>query len=340
MKLLKLCGVLVAVVAFSSSAFGVISLVYEEGPLKGQALNPASLVELTWKIGDFDIGTGYAVPGAPVGYSGNPGGAGIAGAVTTLDGLGASPSGALPLGLYAGANGNLEDTWGIGRITRIEAPSGAAVWTPAGKGHELNAIFFGEQDIFIEALGGGDIRIDGVNFRIEIYSGPLFLDATGGTAVRTAANTYPTVNLEGQTLELSMVSLPGFINAPGVGAGLATEFESRFNFTSNTGEGDAWLEITGGAAAGQFDHDPYTSANAAALAWNPLADITADIQLAFDADPNDGGVVPPNPIGDWLVESDDPMKMVGTNVPEPLTMLGLFMGLGGVGAYIRKRRMA
>jgi hypothetical protein len=29
-----------------------------------------------------------------------------------------------------------------------------------------------------------------------------------------------------------------------------------------------------------------------------------------------------------------------SNVPEPLTMLGLFMGLGGVGAYIRKRRMS
>ena len=27
-------------------------------------------------------------------------------------------------------------------------------------------------------------------------------------------------------------------------------------------------------------------------------------------------------------------------VPEPLTMLGLFMGLGGVGTYIRRRRMA
>lgn len=27
-------------------------------------------------------------------------------------------------------------------------------------------------------------------------------------------------------------------------------------------------------------------------------------------------------------------------VPEPMTMLGLFLGLGGVGAYIRKRRMA
>ena len=27
-------------------------------------------------------------------------------------------------------------------------------------------------------------------------------------------------------------------------------------------------------------------------------------------------------------------------VPEPLTMLGMFLGLGGVGAYIRRRRQA
>lgn len=32
--------------------------------------------------------------------------------------------------------------------------------------------------------------------------------------------------------------------------------------------------------------------------------------------------------------------LVPTVIPEPLTMLGLFMGLGTVGAYIRKRRMA
>jgi len=30
----------------------------------------------------------------------------------------------------------------------------------------------------------------------------------------------------------------------------------------------------------------------------------------------------------------------GGLIPEPVTMLGLFLGLGGVGAYIRKRRMA
>jgi hypothetical protein len=29
-----------------------------------------------------------------------------------------------------------------------------------------------------------------------------------------------------------------------------------------------------------------------------------------------------------------------TAIPEPLTMAGLFLGLAGVGGYIRKRRMA
>jgi hypothetical protein len=41
------------------------------------------------------------------------------------------------------------------------------------------------------------------------------------------------------------------------------------------------------------------------------------------------------------VAVDYEIDAIETNtVPEPLTMLGMFLGLGGVGAYIRKRRMA
>lgn len=42
------------------------------------------------------------------------------------------------------------------------------------------------------------------------------------------------------------------------------------------------------------------------------------------------------PSGDYQIHDLE----TGGNVPEPLTMLGMFLGLGGVGAYIRKRRMA
>lgn len=49
-----------------------------------------------------------------------------------------------------------------------------------------------------------------------------------------------------------------------------------------------------------------------------------------------------NETGDSQYNADDEYPGDGEyqNVPEPLTMLGLFMGLGGVGAYIRRRRMA
>ena len=41
-----------------------------------------------------------------------------------------------------------------------------------------------------------------------------------------------------------------------------------------------------------------------------------------------------------LVLANGDIAKMDLAVPEPLTMLGLFMGLGGVGAYIRKRRMS
>lgn len=351
MKLIKLCGVLVAVVALSSSAFGVISLVYEEGPNTGQGVVPGT--ELTFKIGNFDVGTLYGIPG-PLGYSGLPApfdGGGTAAGVAALDAVGVSPLGAQALGTYPGLNGGLEDTWGIGRITRIEDPAGAAVWTPAVKGHQLNAIFSALQDIHIEPSSvAGNTRISGVGLDVKIYNSPTFLDATGGTAARLPGNIYPGINDAGQLLELSMISLPGYINGPGTGAAEATEFESDFNFVSLKGSGQAFMEILGGSSQFLFDgsfwglpdaypmaQSPGGAANAATLGALGGFDLAADVHLQFTTDVNDGGPGG-TPLADWLVESDDPMK-VKMFVPEPLTMLGLFMGLGGVGAYIRKRRM-
>ena len=43
----------------------------------------------------------------------------------------------------------------------------------------------------------------------------------------------------------------------------------------------------------------------------------------------------PNPNYDWLVQSSDPVT--GDLVPEPVTVLGMFLGIGSVSAYIRRR---
>jgi hypothetical protein len=331
--------------ALQSAVFGAISLIYEEGPDCGTS--PALGTEITIKLGNFDVGTQYPVPTPTTGYSGlpyasNP--AGVSAGVSALDGIQTvGTPGQQGLGTVPGANGLYdEDTWGIFRITRIEDPLGYALWTPAVKGQQLNTIFYGEQDFFVEMLDGANTRIDGFGMHIDIYSGNLLMDGTGGTGARAgpaggSPTSYPTVNAEGQTLELSLISLPGFINGVGVGGGLATEFESRFNFTSLSGEGDVYLEITGGASAALFDGDMWgvpdyvamDAANAAIL--GPLGyDTRADIWLAFEADPAI--------VADWLVESDDPMKTFIAGIPEPITMLGLVFGLGGVGAYIRRRR--
>jgi hypothetical protein len=324
------------VAALQNAAFGVISLVYEEGPLTGQGM--AAGTEITIKLGNYDVGTQYPVPTPTTGHSGMPFATDPAGVCAGAAAVDLIPGQVLTPNAIAGTYcPGIEDTWGIFKITRIEDPLGHSVWTPAVKGHQLNVLFYGEQDIYVEMMDAANTRINGVGLHIDIYSGPLLLDATPGPGGRNmVANTYPTVNQEGQTLELSTYSLPGFINGVGIGAGLATEFESRFNFTSLKGEGDVFLEISGGASAFLFDGDlngvpDYVAmdpANAAIL--GPLGyDLRADISFEFETDPST--------VADWLVESDDPMKT--QYVPEPITMLGLFMGLGGVGAYIRKRRM-
>ena len=353
MKICKLAVVVVALVALQTAAFGVISLVYEvDGPPGSgivAGMSPAIGTRLTFKIENWDVGTIYPMPVVPdpVGYTGLPGNAvGIGNGVAAVNVAQAiACPGAQARGLYANM---LEDTWGIGKITGIIGEWNVPVWTPQTKGHELNVLFYGEQDIFVESMDPTDplsnSRIDGINLRVDIYHSSLILNPLLGVPGRTAANTYPTVNAEGQVLELSMISLPGFINAPGTGAGLATEFESRFNFGSFTGDGEAWVEITGGASQCLFDGDCWGVADSWAMnpAHVPLmpvgSDLDSDVSLAFDTFP--APAPPPgwDPNDDWwLVTSEDPMLV--ELIPEPLTMLGLFMGLGGVGAYIRKRRM-
>ena len=63
--------------------------------------------------------------------------------------------------------------------------------------------------------------------------------------------------------------------------------------------------------------------------------------LAFDMTNLAAGGTLLNSDGDgWDKSSDINVQITGEAVPEPLTMLAVIAGIGGIGAYIRKRRMA
>ncbi|MDY7010024.1 MAG: PEP-CTERM sorting domain-containing protein [Planctomycetota bacterium] len=314
MKYLK-CAIVVGFFTVAVGPVLAIPLVYEEGANIGQVFTTG---EITIKMTAFDVGTVYPAlgpAGTSVGYSGPPG-AGVGGGVTAVDGIaGQTPaSGALPVGVYPGP----EDTWGIGKITRIQDANGDAIWTSAGKQAELTVYFWGEQDFFVEQMDSGNQRIDGVGMHFDIYEEPLpsatAFNATGGTASRTPANTYPTVT-DG-ILVLSGVSAAGFINGPGVAGGLATEFESRFNATSLTGDGEAYISLIGGTDMAQFDTDYFIS---------PFGLGNADFRVQFDTSPTN--------VADWLVTADDPVKGY---VPEPASLSLLI--LGGLVMICRRRR--
>ena len=354
MKICKLAVVVVALVALQTAAFGAISLVYEEGPKVGQAFTQGRLI---WDMYNWDVGTLYnpmGGAGVPVGYQGLPMVAPAPNDAIHVQGVQAMDAfqavgcpnagsyGRYPSPVPPGTS-NLEDTWGIFRIRNITDANGWTVWSETGKNQTIYGIAYGEQDIHIEpindAVGAytGEDRISGIGFTIQMWSQTPQGAINPGLGVGAKVNTpvspfYPTVTVG--ILELVLESLPGFINPNNVGAGLASEFESRFDFTQLRGDGEAWMEITGGASQQYFDLDPFAmnAANAAALqaAAPGVFDLDADFSLRFDTSPYVG-------TEGWLVTSHDPFE--SDVIPEPLTMLGLFMGLGGVGAYIRKRRM-
>jgi hypothetical protein len=221
-----------------------------------------------------------------------------------------------------------EDSWGVAKVTTITTPAGDILWQDGDFDLQLTALFYGEVDFYVEQIDAANQRIGGTGLSFALYEdstvGGTPYDPSPGSAARTALTAYTTVT-DG-TLVLSGVSVAGHIHMAGVAGGLATEFESRYNTSSLTGDGDAFLQVTGGRDAALFDTDTF----------DPLdgAYPKADLQLAWDTYPALVGPDPGDSGGsDWLVEADDPIR--GTYVPEPAT-LGLVAA--GALALVRRRR--
>lgn len=318
---------LAAVFGFSGlpSISSALPLTWLDGPEAGQSFAGGGIMI---KAVNYDTGTLYnELPvGTSVGYSGSPG-AGVAGGEATLN--------ALPQ--RAALNGQpSEDSWGIIKITDILAIGSDgkqhSIYNSIASPYELSAMFHGEQDFFVNQVspgsslpGAGQI-IDGTGLRVDIYSGAKDFDQTGGPGARTGANTYPTVT--NGTLELSLLSTPGFINANGTLGGSATEFESN---TANVGY--AALNVIGGASASMFDTNAigFGGSSGADYLAGVAGQASTDVWFSFTATQGING---------WDVTSNDPMlaNVASSSVPDSgSTLLLIGLGLAALAAVYRGR---
>lgn len=251
---------------------------------------------------DFDMGTLYPALGATgngAGYGQNGTGTQtVAGGETTLNGIQTAAA--------TGAIGS-EDSWGIARIITITDLAGNVVWSEPVKHAQLTVMFYGEQDFYVNQLANGFQEVDGSGMHVDLYlqnyTDPLYTayNPSAGSAGRTGASGYTTVT-DGQ-LVLSTVSTADFIHPAGTLGGLATEFDSVFNQTSG-GSGQAYLSVTGGTYAKQFDQNYFSSPY--------VAGVTADLFAQFTTVVNSS-------TGNWLVSSNDPVTGDFVAVPEPST---------------------
>jgi hypothetical protein len=307
-----------------------ISLTWVNGPDAGQAFSGGAIVV---KALNYDTGTLYnQIPvGTSLGYTGSPG-AGVAGGEALLN---AQPGRAVLNGRGS------EDSWGIVRITQIQSIGSDGVlhdiYNEAVNAYELTAMFWGIRDYHLtqvsagSGIAGAGQVIDGTGMRVDIYSDntPDFNQTAGPGGRGVGSDVYNTVT-DG-TLELSLLSTPGFINDNGTFGGTAAEFESN-----TAAVGYAALDVIGGASAWQFDTNSigFKGSSGGSFVAGKADQTATDIWFAFTSTQGTNG---------WDINSNDPMLAVINNnrVPEGgSTLLLLGAALAGLGVVYRRRNQA
>lgn len=294
---------------------------------------------IEFKYANFDMGTVYNEPNGTYGTSSTSAAPTVAAGAAALDALSQSPA----LNTYIPG----EDSWGIARITSIEDSLGINPLYTHGEVHggvsyEMTAMFYGIKDYHLD-IADGLQTTNGTGMVLEIYLAPVTtdpFDPTAGGAGRTAVDKYTSVT-DGE-LVLRMVSIGGHINIGTAAGGADAEFLSIFRPSENKGEGAAYLASVGGLWGSVFDSDVFDG-TAGVLGFDPA--YAANLALGLNYDPADGYLTfetfPNVTNTDWLVRSNDPLRLKLTNpIPEPLTAATGMMALAALGVVATRRRKA
>lgn len=284
---------------------------------------------LRMKFSDWDMGTVYQVPGAPVVGS------------AAVNALPQTPYDIGPGGHFYDVNGNRddaggynaalrEDVWGIARLTRIENAANASdvLWLDGDNNEEIMVMFYGGIDVAIAPgpiAGQTVIQVDQLKFDFYQQAFGTFVaagDEDQGALGRTGFATYNGVT--GGTSLWTTVLNKGFAGIAGAGnAGFLTFFTPDVTGTTGSGNFQLLLDITGGTAQAAYDTNSQING--------------ADFFTQGTTAPNDGSSVPIAGLGNgqWTVFSDDPIRC--NVIPEPVTLLGLMLGMSSLGGYLRRR---
>ncbi|MCD4699866.1 MAG: PEP-CTERM sorting domain-containing protein [Phycisphaerae bacterium] len=287
---------------------------------------------ITIKFKNYDTGVGYA--GGVWGQCG----------IGVVDGLpqlpaknawdgGVSGNPLIPIGPYVN---QAEDAWLTVKVTSVTTAGGTELWSDGDGSQEVVGMMYGLVDV---AVGGNSNFILSDGFFFDLYEQDAGqFDPNVGTVGRLGFGTYTGVGgpggATGAQLIFSANSVPGvgIVDMLGIDPGLAATPQFSHRFTGIGNKADMYLDIdrTAPGAWNNLIVPVFWPDNSGGLG-GAVSDLYSEANLGPNAPPL-------GPVGDWDILSDDPTSAY--YVPEPMTMTLLLLGVGSLGGYIRKRRVA
>lgn len=243
-----------------------------------------------------------------------------------------------------GPNGEIQTgsiNFGTLQITSVENPSlGSQLWNTGVLGAELTGVF---RDITVKTVSpvfaGVDILSTGGV--LDIYINPLGSFAaeggytqglggylSGGCAAVGGACYNGISNIAGGGLFLSLEWVPG-VSLLDPTITVAGTFTGATLPATGTAQG--FLQVTGGAYAGNFDTNGFLAGTADMFAQNDFCTPgqTGCVSLAA------GGGAPAD--GGWQLRSNDPVR--ANFIPEPGSLALIGLGLSALGFASNRRRV-